>query len=403
MGSQRFLGVALTAAVVGVVVARWRRASGPMRRAITPLISAGLLWSLLVLLTLLSGSVAVATAAQIALAVVPLAFLFGLFQARLARGSLSGLLVDLSHPLPPGRLPDVLAERLRDPSLQLAYWLPARSAYVDEAGRTVALPDDERRVTRIERGGEPVAALVHDPALADNRALLDGVASVAGMTLENERLHAELRAQLVELRASRARIVEAGDTARRQLERNLHDGAQQRLVALSVTLSLLTERLRKHDAGIAEQLEAARRELSEGLAELRELARGLHPALLGRGLEAALKGLAERAPIPVDIDVHLVHEPTANVAATAYYVVAEALTNVTRYAQARHVDVLAAGSEAVLEVVVQDDGVGGAEVRAGSGIEGLRDRVEAIGGTLTLASEPGAGTRLVAHLPLAIS
>jgi signal transduction histidine kinase len=399
MGTQRFLGVVLTAAVAGVVVVRWRQASKPMRRAITPVLSAGLLWSLLILLTLVSGSIVFGTAAQIALSVIPVAFLFGLFQARLARGSLSDLLVDLQQPLAPGHLRSALAEALRDPSLQLAYWLPARRAYVDAEGQSVAVPDGERGVTRIDRAGEPVAALLHDPVLAENRALLDGVASAAGMTLENERLQAELRAQLLELRASRARIVEAGDAARRRLERNLHDGAQQRLVALSVALSLVSERVRSRDAETAEHLDAARAELTDALAELRELARGLHPALLSRGLAAALTGLAERAPLPVDVQVRLAEELPENVAATAYYIAAEALTNVARYASAQQARIDAEGTSAMLELVIEDNGIGGAAPRPGSGLEGLRDRIDAMGGTLELHSEQGAGTRLVARLP----
>jgi signal transduction histidine kinase len=339
------------------------------------------------------------TAAQIALAVIPLAFLFGLFQARLARGSLSDLLVGLQQPLAPGHLRSALAEALHDPSLQLAYWLPARRAYVDAEGQVVAVADDERGVTRINRAGEPLAALLHDPVLAENRALLDGVASAAGMTLENERLQAELRAQLLELRASRARIVEAGDSARRRLERNLHDGAQQQLVALSVALSLVAERVRSRDTETAEQLDAARGELTDALAELRELARGLHPALLSRGLAAALTGLAERAPFPVDVQVRLASEIPENVAATAYYISAEALTNVARYASAEQARIDAAGTSSMLELVIEDDGIGGAEARPGSGLEGLRDRIDAMGGTLELHSQPGAGTRLVARLP----
>jgi signal transduction histidine kinase len=263
----------------------------------------------------------------------------------------------------------------------------------------VAVPDDERGVTRIDRAGAPVAALLHDPVLAENRALLDGVASAAGITLENERLQAELRAQLLELRASRVRIVEAGDAARRRLERNLHDGAQQRLVALSVALSLVSERVRSRDAETAEHLDAARSELADALAELRELARGLHPALLSRGLAAALTGLAERAPLPVDVQVRLAEELPENVAATAYYIAAEALTNVARYANAQQARIDAEGTSAMLELVIEDNGIGGAAARPGSGLEGLRDRIEAIGGTLELHSEQGAGTRLVARLP----
>jgi signal transduction histidine kinase len=223
---------------------------------------------------------------------------------------------------------------------------------------------------------------------------------VAGIALENARLQSELRAQMAELRASRARLVEAGDSARRRLERNLHDGAQQRLVALSVALGLAESKIANNPEAAAALLSSARTDLAVGLEELREIARGLHPAILSRGLEVALAGLVERSPVPVELKVELVGRPSEQVEAAAYYVVAEALTNVARYAGATAAHVTVHAEPESLRVQVVDDGAGGAIVAPGSGLQGLRDRVEAIGGHLDLQSPIGGGTRLTSYLPL---
>jgi signal transduction histidine kinase len=208
------------------------------------------------------------------------------------------------------------------------------------------------------------------------------------------------RRQQDELRASRARIVEAADSERKRLERNLHDGAQQRLVALSVTLGLVQTRFAADPESAAGLLAAAREELAVGLAELRELARGLHPAILNRGLEVALAGVADRSPVPVDLAVEEGERLPEPVEAAAYYIVSEALTNVARYASATAASVRVTREPEQLRVEVVDDGVGGTTIGAGSGLEGLRDRVEAIGGRLELRSPPGDGTRIAALLPL---
>jgi len=491
-------------------------------------------------------------------------------QARLARGSVGDLMLQLERMDAPGRLRDALSHALGDPSLELAYWLPDRGGYVDAEGLPVTVADGpDRTVTMLERGGKRVAALLHDPALTQNRELLDAVAAAAGLTLENERLQAELRAQLDELRrladeesalqriatlvaqgvheddlaaavaqqvglvfgaqttsvlrcdgttvtrvghwpdtaataaadahlsdcrdaviarvlethapartdlpnevpvapgragstesssqrsiaapivvdgrlrglitasrdgprdalaaraeyrlanfaalvaqaianaesrdelrASRARIVEAGDHARRRLERNLHDGAQQRLVTLSVALSLAQEQLERDPTETGALLSAARSELASALEELRELARGLHPAILHRGLAPALQAVIERCPVPVSLEMAVPAEPPLNVAATGYYVVAEALTNIARYSRATAVAVRVRVAGAALYIEVTDDGVGNAAIAPGSGLEGLRDRVTAIEGSLELTSPAGGGTNISVQLPL---
>ena len=404
MGSQRVLTVVVTAALAVLLARRWRAASAPLRRAIAPV-----LWTTAVTIVLLVAaelttdavSRGLAAASRIALATVPIAYLLGLFTARIARVSVSDLVVELGRLPGPGQLRIALARALRDPSLELAYWIPDLETYVGLDGQPVdvgATPG--RAVTVVEHGGRRVAALIHDPALGENPELLGAVGSAAGLALENERLQAELRAQLEELRDSRARIVEAGDIARRRLERNLHDGAQQRLVALSVALGLAERKLTTDAQQAAAMLQTARGELTVALEELREIARGLHPAILSRGLAVALEGVAERSPVPVQLHVYGGARPPPSVEAAAYYVVSEALTNVARYAHASAATVRVTRDAGRLRVEVSDDGLGGATITRGSGLQGLRDRVEAIGGHLEVQSQHGRGTRVIAVLPL---
>jgi signal transduction histidine kinase len=297
-----------------------------------------------------------------------------------------------------------LARALRDPSLELAYRLPDADSYVDLDGRHVDLPDgaDRRRaVTLVERAGEPVAAVVHDASLADDPGLVQAACAAAGLALENERLQAELRARLDDLRTSRARIVRAGDVERRRLERNLHDGAQQRLVSLAVELGLAEARLPVDPEGARSVLTGARRDLGEAIQELRELAHGIHPAILtDRGLRGALEALADRAPIAIELAVPAGRLPE-RVEAAAYYVVAEAVANATKHARADFVNVSVAQSDGHVLVTVADDGVGGASQSAGSGLRGLGDRIDALGGTFSVTSPQGQGTVLRAELPCA--
>jgi PAS domain S-box-containing protein len=216
------------------------------------------------------------------------------------------------------------------------------------------------------------------------------------------RLNAELHARLEELAASRARIVTAGDVERRRLERNLHDGAQQRLVALALTLRLAQAKLESDPASAHAILADAGDELGRALDELRELARGLHPAVLSdHGLRAAIEMLAGRTPFPVEIAAIPDERLPEPVEAAAYYLIAEALTNVTKYANASAVRVRVDARDGHIVVEVSDDGVGGADPATGSGLRGLADRVEALGGSLSISSPAGAGTSLRAEIPAA--
>ena len=334
---------------------------------------------------------------------VPLALAAGLLWGRTARSAVADLVVELERTAP-GSVRDVLARTLGDPSLELALWLPERGSYVDGEGRPLELPapDPDRAVTVLGPPGAPVAALVHDPVLLERRALLLAAGAAARLALENERLQADLRAQLAELRASRVRIVTAGDEERRRLERDLHDGAQQRLLGLGLALQLARAQLGQEANGTTELLSEADAELRAALAELRELARGIHPAVLTEhGLNAALKTLAERSPVAVTIVEIPEERLPAAAEAAAYFLVSEALANVAKYARASRVRVSVVPLNGRVLVDVEDDGVGGADPSRGSGLRGLSDRVQALDGELELESPPGRGTRVHAEIPCA--
>ncbi len=303
--------------------------------------------------------------------------------------------------VPGGPVRETLAESLGDSTLSIAYWLPDRGTFVDERGYPVPLPEPgaDRAWTAVDYDGKRVAAIIHDANLDAGDDLVQAAAAAASLALDNERLKADLRARVEELRASRVRIVEAADSARRRLERDLHDGAQQQLVALAVDLRILRARVKQHPEA-AELIDSIDEKLAAALAELRELARGIHPAILtDRGLGPALDALASRAPLPVRCDVQLDGRVPAPVEAAAYFVVAEATTNVLKYAEASGARVRVREQDDDIVVEVEDDGIGGADASRGSGLRGLHDRVGAVDGTLTVTSPPGAGTLVRARIP----
>jgi signal transduction histidine kinase len=333
--------------------------------------------------------------------VAPVAFLIGLLNERLSRSTLGDLLVRLRADPAPADLRAALADALRDQSLTLAYWLPEFGRWVDRQGRPVELPepDSGRASTLIDQGGERMAVLIHDASLVDEPELLDAVQAAAAIALENGRLQAQLSARLEELRGSRRRMIEAGQLERQRLERNLHDGAQQRLIALSLELGLLEERLQA-DPEIRSRLDQARGEIALSLEELRDVARGLHPAVVtGHGLAVALESLTARATVPVRLTVELDERMPERLEVAAYYVVSESLTNIAKHAGATSatVDVNRLHGQVVVEIV--DDGVGGADTERGSGLRGLADRVEGLGGRLRIWTPRGGGTRVRAEMP----
>jgi signal transduction histidine kinase len=407
--TQRTINSTTGAAVAVIALARWWRAAHALRRLLLPVLAGGIAAAVLAgtaYYRLLAGEWMRPTfeITSVVLFLIPLAFLVGALRAQMARAGMADLVVAL-HRAPDAKgLGAVLARTLRDPSLELVYWLPGFETYVDDEGKPVALPAEgsNRVATPVLHDGEPVAALVHDAALTYERELLDVVCAAADVALERRRLHAELESRVEELAGSRARIVEAGDAARRRIERDLHDGAQQRLVSLAIALRLTEDRIKDDPETAATLVAAARREVSESLEELRELARGIHPAVLEHGLDAALRSLATRSQTPVLVDVELGERLPGPVELAAYFVACEGLANVGKYAQASEATICVRRDDDVAVIEISDDGVGGADAASGSGLRGLADRVEALGGRLSVSSPAGSGTTLAAELPLAV-
>ena len=401
------LGALLVGGFVALAMRR-RQAGRPRRHGIALVIE---LYGLALLLAaaLLADAayygphlVAIQRATWVVVGLAPIVFLMGLLDARLARSDVGDLLIELRSDLAPAELQDALARTLRDPSLTLAYWLPDFGSYVDLGGRPVEVPSsDGRSATPIIRNGEHMAALLHDQALDDEPEFLASVGAAAGIAVENARLQAELTARLEEVRGSRARVFEAGQQERKRLERNLHDGAQQRLVALSLELSLLDGELgEQSDARV--RLDRARGEIAASLTELREIARGIHPAVVsGHGLEVALEQLTTLAPVPVRLTVAIEERLPEALEVAAYYIVCESLANIGKYARASSATVAVTRADDNVLIEVTDDGVGGADTERGSGLRGLADRVEALDGRLRIWSPSGGGTRIRAEIPCA--
>jgi signal transduction histidine kinase len=292
----------------------------------------------------------------------------------------------------------VLRRAISDPTLAVVYRITSSDAWIDGDGRSALLPEAQvgRVVRDIRRDGQLIAAV--DYSCEVPPGLIGPVLEAASAELDNARLRAELGVQLSEVRASRTRIIAAADAERRRIERNLHDGAQQRLVA--VALDLRAARLgTTTDAPVACAIDHAVDDLGRAIKDLRDLANGLHPSILGEeGLVAALRAVADRSPLRVRIDAGPErYQP--EVEATAYYVACEALTNAAKHAHATSVDVAVLPRSGTLLVEVRDDGVGGADLAAGSGLRGLVDRVDSVGGQLDVVSPPGGGTTVRVELP----
>jgi signal transduction histidine kinase len=395
----------LTLAVL--LVRRLRAARGPTRRALAPVLLVGATAIVFLVAAEAAKELGATVAADVfyeitgfAYIAIPIAFLVGLMRTRLQRSGVADLVVELgSSPRPP-EVRDAIARTLGDPSLEVAFWLPEEGRYVGPAGQPVdADAGPARAVTLLEHDGNRLAALVHDPSLLDDPELVAAVGAAATLSLENARLQVELSAQLEEVRASRARLVEAEDAERRRIERDLHDGAQQRLLGIRLALQLARDRVGDDD-GVEALLAEADAEVGGALEELRALARGIHPAVLtDEGLAPALGALARRAPVPVDVAVNGERFPPG-VEATAYFVACEALANAVKHAGATRVAIDVTRIDGRLAIAVADDGVGGADP-GGQGLRGLRDRVEALDGRLDVTSPAGGGTRVTAAIPCA--
>ncbi|MCA1830189.1 MAG: histidine kinase, partial [Actinobacteria bacterium] len=406
---------------LGILIARSLRASKPARRVYAPLAIPAVILCLaytsylvfqetanaidIYTPPLAAYTIAIDTLLS-ALLLLPVGYLLGMSLLRSRRSRVGKLVVEFGSsegpsqpPAAPRTIRDAVARTLGDPSVEIGYWSAPRLAYLTEDGKTLETPPaGARRVaTPIERDGEAIAVIVHDEALLEEPDLVRGVGAAAGLALDNARLQAELRAQLEEVRASRARIVEAGDAARQRLERDLHDGAQQQLVGLLMLLQMAENKAAEPE--LQELIAEAKGDLENAIDNLRELARGMHPAALAQdGLKAAIAILVERARIPVHCDPTDERFPLA-VESTAYFVIAEALTNIARHARAARAWVRLFREGGSLIVEVSDDGIGGATPTNGSGLRGLDDRVATVGGRLFVESPSGDGTTVRAEIP----
>ena len=405
LGESDWATIAVTLLVLAVVARNFARSSVRARLALRPALGVALALAAV----LVAGAVdiggagtgtdrAVLTAYDAVVASTALWLVVELLRGRWTQSTVTGLVVDLGDATG-GPLRDRLAQALGDPSVEIGYRVPGRDGYVDADGRPLALPSgpNEREVTFVG-GDTPAAVLVHNPGAVDDPALLEPVAAATRIAVSNVQLHAEVRSRLEDVRASRRRIVQTGDTQRRRLERRLRAGAQARLEIVEQLLDDAADPARSEsfEAALAETVA----EVQRTREELREFARGVHPAVLTeRGLDAALAELCERATVPVELSpCGERFDPLTE--AAAYFVCAEALANIGKYSEASQGSILVARVGGRLSVAIADDGIGGAEIGAGSGLRGLVDRVEALGGMLEIESAAGQGTRIRAHLPL---
>jgi signal transduction histidine kinase len=402
---------AVLVAAAAVLVLRRLRAPDP-RRTAAPVYLGGLVaLAVVALLDVLDGAGLTVsgglpgdmldTVGIAIVALLPLGFVAGILRGDFARaGELEGLVDRLANAPPgPAALGAAVADALGDPSATLAYWLPAEGRYVDAGGAALE-PGPGRAVEEVTHEGRRVGAIVYDGSLLRDLGPVRSAARVVGLALERERLAAELRASARELRASRARLAEVADEERRRIARDLHDGAQQRLVLLAIESDRLRQRADDPEA-VRRGALALRKGLDDALTDIRWLVQGIVPPLLAeRGLRAAAEELVAQAPIPVAFEADAA-EPEAppHVQTAGYFVISEALANVAKHAHASRATVSLASDNGQLRIEVVDDGVGGADRARGTGIHGMADRVEAVGGTLELESAPGAGTRLRVELP----
>jgi signal transduction histidine kinase len=405
------IGVAVV--VLAVTVREYARAVGPDRRARVTAIAAAAVLAI----PLAGGSVvrlmgagpagdrAVLLAGyEAALVLIAAGFLADLLWGRWTQAAVTKLVVDLGGDAEAGTLRARLAYALGDRSLVIGYWLREEGGYVDEGGDAVVLPaaGSGRAVTVVEQGRERVAALVHDAAVLNDPGLADSVALAARIALSNVRLQAEVRRRVAELDASRRRLLVAGDVQRWRLREQLQAGAGRRLTGARDILDLAVREARGcADPATAERLAAAGEELAEAQADLEKLAAGIHPALLTeKGLGPALASLAARSPVPVRLVIQSQRLPGV-IETAVFFVCSEALANIAKHARASSAELRVQSERDVVTVLVADDGVGGADPSAGSGLKGVADRVEALGGRLLVQSPAGDGTRLLAEIPAA--
>jgi signal transduction histidine kinase len=404
---SEWMTLALMGAVVLVAAWRHRAVGGADRRARAAALACAALLSATLGLAALLRLFGAADAAAVwvlygAVVAIACGLTADLLWGRWGRAALTGFVIDLGDDHEPQALRAALARTLGDSGLELAYRIDANADWVDEAGRPVQVPardgDERRAVTLIGEEDAPVAALVHDPAALADPGIVTAVAAAARLAIANVRLQADVASRVHDVAASRRRLVEAGDEERRRLGEQLGEGPEARL-------SEVATRLERLAAATGGEVGAALRRLSDEMAttrvQLQEFAQGIRPrTLTDGGLCPALAELARQSSVPIKVDV-----PDGRFAPAqelvAYFVCSEALANVAKHADASRARVTVVASEDELRVSVDDDGVGGADMRGGSGLRGLADRVEALGGRLRVESPPGGGTRVEGILPTA--
>lgn len=407
----RAVGAGLMVVIAVRLLVRWMRGSVPARAVAFVMPIALLSWASMAVVqaaayaTSTTPGQVLRTVALIAMAAVPVSFVAGVAHARNMRARVADLMRVTREGTDRGLWAESLARALRDDSVRVYWWEEDRGRYVDAAGQPMDSADaggGHSILPVASPTGLPIALIRHDRVLTDNMRLLDGVSSALRLSVDNGRLRSDLERTLEQVRQSRQRIVEAGDEARRRIERDLHDGAQQQLVSLGMRLRLAANSARS--AGqeqLAEELEDAIATLNQGLKELRELAHGIHPSLLSQGgLALAVPELAGRCPVPVEVDVQADGRLPELIESTAYFAIAESLANIAKHSQATRAWIRARveGDRVVIEV--RDNGVGGASLDAGSGVLGIADRIEAVGGELELVSPRGSGTTVTVRMPL---
>jgi len=408
----RLVGVLLALVIAGRLLVRWVRGSVPARTVAFLMPLALFAWATTLAAQAVTYATSgtsdqvLATVSLIAIASIPVSFVAGIAHTRNMRARVADLMRITREGADRGLWAESLARTLRDASVRVYWWDEERGRYADAAGEPIAHDPADRHgghglLPVASPTGMPIALIRHDRVLTDNMRLLDGVSSALRLSVDNGRLRSEIERTLEQVRQSRARIVEAGDEARRRIERDLHDGAQQHLVSLGMRLRLAANQAR--DRGVEPlgvELDGNIAMLNDALKELRELAHGIHPSLLSSGgLALAVPELAGRCPVPVEIDVQAEGRLPEVVESTAYFAVAEALANIAKHAQATRAWVRAHLVDGELELIVRDNGIGGASPE-GSGMLGIADRVDAVGGEIAIDSPPGAGTTITIRIPV---
>jgi len=409
----RIVGALISLVIAGRLLVGWVRGSIPARAVAFLMPVALVAWTATFAALVVTYAVestadqALFTVSLVAIASIPVSFVAGVGHTRNMRSRVADLMRITREGADRGLWAESLARTLRDASVRVYWWDEERGRYADAAGEPIEQGPAERHERHgllpvSSPTGMPIAVIRHDKVLTDNMRLLDGVSSALRLSVDNGRLRSEIERTLEQVRQSRQRIVEAGVEARRRIERDLHDGAQQHLVSLGMRLRLAANAARDTDeVALATELEGTIQMLNMALRELRELAHGIHPSLLSSGgLALAVPEVAGRCPIPVEVDVQAEGRLPELIESTAYFALAEALANVAKHSGATRAWVRAHVVDEELVLVVRDNGAGGASLDAGTGMLGIADRVDAVGGTLELQSPPGAGTTLTARMPL---